>query len=321
MREGFPSDALLAGLLETRLSIVREPIGGPARHHLQRVRAGDQSWVLKAYRRDRDEHFAHRYRREERMLTLLADAVPGLSPALTAGVVGPEAACLLMEDLGPEALSLHRTLERAPGGPAPVAGAAAALSRWHAFTESRHDLLAAFCQSIVLDRNDRATLARRHRVALRRIGVELSESDARGFADAVVDPLLERPHRVIHNSANALNFVVRGDGSVALIDFETIALGPLEFDLAELAIHPRIFARHGLAGTAAMYPGDLEPKALARAGLLRAIDACGALARQARRATGPDAGLALRKRADGYRGVAVRIAAELGIERHGLAAA
>lgn len=321
MGTGHPSDQLLAALLRVRGPIAREPLGGRTRHQVQRIRAGRQSWVLKTYRKAIDEHFAHRFRREERVLTLLSGSAPGLSPAVRAGVIGNDQAFLVMDDLGPEAVSLHRLLGDSQDQAGPLEGAVAALARWHAFTRERHDLLAAFCQSIVLDRNDRETLARRHRLALGRIGSEMTTPRARSFADTVIDPLLEGPRRVIHNSANALNFVVRADGSVALIDFETISLGPLEFDLAELAVHPVLHGRGGLAGTAALYPGELDPAALARAGLLRAIDACGALARQARNAPDPESAGELRRRADHYRIVAIQIAADIGVDDCGLAAA
>ena len=321
MGTGRPSDGLLAALLETRGAIVREPLGGRTRHQVQRIRAGRQSWVLKSYRRETDEHFAHRFRREERILTLLAASAPGLAPAPKAGVIETDHAFLVMDDLGPGAVSLHRVLSGAGSVTEPLAGAVAALAEWHAFTADLHDLLAAFCQSIVLDRNDWETLARRHLLALRRTGAEFPAAKARSFAGQVIDPLLESPGRVIHNSANALNFVVRADGSVALIDFETISLGPLEFDLAELAIHPVVFGRHGLAGTAALYPGDLDPEALARAGLLRAIDACGALSRQARQDPDPEMARDLDRRARRYRQVAVQIAEELGVDDCGVPAA
>ena len=321
MGTGQPSDRLLAALLETRGPIVREPLGGRTRHQLQRILSGGQTWVLKTYRGDSDEHFAHRFRREERVLTLLASSAPGLSPAVRTGVIGTAGAFLIMEDLGPEAVSLHRGLSGSGSGTQPLAGAVAALARWHAFTEAFHDLLAAFSQSIVLDRNDRETLLRRYRLALRRAGTGVSESTAVSFASRVIDPLLKRPPRVIHNSANALNFVVRANGSVALIDFETISLGPLEFDLAELAIHPALFGRHGLAGTAELYPGGLDPEALARAALLRAIDTCGALTRQARLDPDPETAGKLDRRAGRYRAVALQIAEELGIADCGLPAA
>jgi aminoglycoside phosphotransferase (APT) family kinase protein len=318
---GHPSDRLLEALLETRGPIVRESLGGRTRHQVQRIGADRHSWVLKTYRSVVDEYFLHRFRREERILRLLANSAPGLAPTVNSGVVGTDEAFLVMEDLGKEAESLHRVLSGPGDRIEPLAGAVAALARWHAVAGDLHELLSAFCRSIVLDRNDRATLVRRHLLALRRVGAGLSEPNARSFASRVIDPLLERPQRVIHNSANALNFVVRTDGSVALIDFETISLGPLEFDLAELAIHPALFARHGLAGTAALYRGDVDPDTLARAGLLRAIDASGALARQARRA--PDAGTAgdLDRRAGQYRGVANQIAEELGVDDCGLPAA
>ena len=316
---GQPSDRLLAELLEVEDKITREPLGGRTRHQAQRIRANRLSWVLKTYRSEFDEHFAHRFRREERILTLLAGSAPGLAPAVTAGVILTDRAYLVMEDLGPESVSLHRALGDSTDRADPLEGAVAALARWHAFTLERHDLLAAFCQSIVLDRNDRETLVRRHRLALRRAGSDMPGPKARAFAGKVIEPLLERPQRVIHNSANALNFVVRADGSVALIDFETISLGPLEFDLAELAIHPALFGRHGLAGTAALYSGEVDPEALARAGLLRAIDICGALAGQARRAPDPKAVVDLQRRAGRYRDVAVQIAGDLGVGDCGLA--
>ncbi len=320
MGTGYPGDRLLAALLEARGEIVREPLGGRTRHQVHRICAGRESWVLKTYREEIDEHFAHRFRREERLLTLLADSAPGLAPGVRSGVIGTKGAFLVMEDLGPESVSLQRALGNSGDRAGLLAGAVAALARWHAFTLERHDLLAAFCQSIVLDRNDRETLVRRYLLALRRIESEMPESRARTLAGKVIEPLLERPQRVIHNSANALNFVVRANGSVALIDFETVSLGPLEFDLAELAIHPAAYGRHGLAGTAALYPGEADPEALAHAGLLRAIDACGALARQARRAPDPQTAGDLDRRAGRYRKVAIQIAEELGVGDCGLAA-
>ncbi len=321
MGAGHPSDGLLAALLGACGAIVREPLGERTRHQVQRIRVGRRSWVLKTYRRETDEHFAHRFRREERVLTLLAASAPGLAPALEAGVIGTDQAFLVMDDLGVGAASLHRVLSGSGCPIQPLAKAVAALAEWHAFTADLHDLLAAFCQSIVLDRNDRETLARRHLLALRRIGVELPAAKARSFAGRVIDPLLESAPRVVHNSANALNFVVRADGSVALIDFETISLGPLEFDLGELAIHPAVFGRHGLAGTAALYPGDVDPEALARAGLLRAIDSCGALARQARQDPDPESAGKLDRRARRYREVAIQIAEEIGVDDCGIPAA
>lgn len=319
METGHPSDRLLGALLDIRGPIARESLGGRTRHQVQRIVADRQTWVLKTYRSQFDQHFAHRFRREERVLTLLASSAQGLSPAVKAGVIGTDEAFLIMEDLGPEAVSLDRLLGVTRDRTQPLAGAVSALARWHAFTADLHDLLAAFSLSIVLDRNDRETLVRRYLLALQRVGVKLPDPKVRSFASRVIDPLLERPQRVIHNSANALNFVVRADGSVALIDFETISLGPLEFDLAELAIHPALFGCHGLAGTAALYhPGGLDPEALARAGLLRAIDACGALAQQARRDIDPETAGELNRRAGRYREVAIRIAEELGVDACGL---
>ena len=312
----FPADDLLRALLETAGPIRRSPIGGRTRNRLERVRAGNASWALKTYSRSADRHFAHRFRREEKILTHLAAAEPGLAPAPAGGVIVADNACLLMEDLGAASVDLHNLLDAGSAVRESVVRALAVLGRWHQFTARFHDLLSAYCQSIVLDRNDRATLAKRHRVAMERTGTALAPAAANTLAERVIDPLLQRPFRVIHNSANALNFVARPDGSLALIDFETISLGPLEFDLAELAVHPQVFGRFGLGGLAALYPGgghEIDVAALARAGLLRAIDISGALAGQAVGEADPGSASALERRSRHYRAVARQIAADLGI--------
>ena len=323
MGASFPSDALLRALLDVRGPMVRDRIGGRTRHHLQRIGAGSQSWVLKTYARSADVHFAHRFRREERILTLLESEEPGLAPGARAGVINRDWACLVMEDLGSSSTSLRRALAKRPAEPGLVESAVRALCRWHAFTDRFHDLLAAFCQSIVLDRNERDTLAQRHRVALRRTDGAISERAAEAFVTEVIDPLLESPWRVIHNSANVLNMVVRPDSSIALIDYETVALGPLELDLAELAVHPDVFGRSGLDRIAALYAKSFRPldkEALARAGILRAIDACGALAGQARRTPDSREADGLRQSSRRYLSVAHRIAEAIGIDRGGMPA-
>ncbi len=324
MGASFPGDELLRSLLAVDGPLTRSRIGGRTRHRLERIRAGNESWALKTYLRASDPHFAHRFRREEKILALLATSEPRLAPAPAVGVIMPDHACLVMEDLGTSTVNLNQLLEADAADRKSIARALAALARWHRFTACFHDLLAAFCQSIVLDRNDRATLLQRHRVAMARTGRKLSPAAVAEITREVIDPLLDRPQRVIHNSANALNFVARPDGSVALIDFETIALGALEFDLAELAVHPQIFDHFGLAGLAALYPeGDrvLDHATLARAGLLRAFDIGGALASQAGSDPDPDAAAGLVRRSRRYRAVARQIADDLGISRCGLPAA
>ncbi len=293
----FPSDSLLSGLLDVAPPFVRDPVTEESRHGLTRIRRDGSSWILKVYSQSADPFFDHRFRREEKMLAFCHRHDPGLAPRAWAGVISGCRGFLLMEDLGVDAANLHDRLSEAPDETTIyrlAAAAVATLVRLHRLLDRFEDLLAAFSQSIVLDRNDHPTLIDRFLLGRQRLGIDNNRANEDRFGKTILEPLLARPGRPIHNSANALNFVCPPHGPMRIIDFETIALGPREFDLAELAINPVIFDRIGLKGLSDLYHSaggvvdDEFAPALARAALVRAIDGAGTLAERTRRFKSPD---------------------------------
>ncbi len=317
----FPGNALLCGLLEISGPFERSFLTTGSRHHIEQIQNAGRSWVVKTYRSGNDRHFDHRFRREEKLLSFLHANAPGLAPQPVAGAIVADNACLVMEHLGPGARNLQQLLE---GGEPPreiARQATTLLARLHRLTARFNNLLAAFCQSIVLDRNDRETLIARYRIAHQRLGIDASEPGRRAFLRRVIDPLLDRAQLPIHNSANTLNFVSSGQRA-AMIDFETFAIGPPEFDLAELAIDPVLFAQVGLEGIVELYqsaggPADRRfAEFVTRAALARSIDFAGAQSQRGLRArSGGDHSAARThaNRARRYRQIAGTLAADLGI--------
>ncbi len=317
----FPGDALLCGLLEISGPFERSCLTTESRHHIEQIRIAGRSWVVKTYRSGNDRHFDHRFRREEKLLSFLHANAPGLAPRPVAGAIVAGNACLVMEHLGPGARNLQQLLE---GGEPPLElarQATALLARLHRLTARFNSLLAAFCQSIVLDRNDRETLIARYQIAHQRLGINASEPGRRAFLGRVIDPLLDRAQLPIHNSANSLNFI-SGGKRVAMIDFETFSIGPPEFDLAELAIDPVLFAQVGLGRIVALYQfagGTADRRFtefVTRAALARSIDFAGAQSQrglQARSSGDHSAARSHANRARRYRQIASALATDLGI--------
>ena len=94
--------------------------------------------------------------------------------------------------------------------------------------------------------------------ALKRPGFapELVEADRALLRETLVDGIAELAkmtgsERVIHGSPHRFNILVV-DATPMFIDFETVELGPLEWDLAHL--EPEV---------AGLYPGEFDSQALA----------------------------------------------------------
>lgn len=230
-------------LLETAQTLARllgrealeaRPLGAESRNAVARVTLdGGERAILKFYDPATDPHAANRFRREEKVLTLLKAAAPPVAPRALGGFLpaqGP--AMLLMQDAG--AASLADAL--ASGG-ANWDAAAAFLDRLHAEMDRRDGPLRATAMAVDLDRLTASTLARRFAIAVRRILDRDPDPDAVGALDDYLAPLLAAPAAMIHNSMSPLNIVTGPDGPRA-IDWETLSHGSRLWDWAEMLRAP-----------------------------------------------------------------------------------
>ncbi len=256
MRTGQAGYRMTASVLEILglTEVVREDevewsvVTSESRHSIWRFTApaaapGSRSYVVKSYHRDSDKYFDHRFRREERILDLAGRYAPGLSPSVHGGaIIEGHSAYLVLEDLGDR--PLHVDLDGADVGRRmrQLRLAVDLLARFHRLTDEYSGIFRAVCQSSILDRVNTRTLLSRFDVACERLAsntVSRDRSGVRGeFHRSVIRPLLRGPRRVIHNSFSPLNICMLGDGSLRVLDMETVAIGPAELDLAELLIYP-----------------------------------------------------------------------------------
>ncbi len=271
---------------ETLLGLVRA-VGGSSRVQMERCELVDSesrnpiyrltlsdggslgagSVIAKTYLIERDRFFDHRFRREEKLLSLLnrwyAQSVPGVYGGL---LVEGRHAVLLLEDLGNVSLE-KRLLSAGPEAKtALLKQAIDCLVGLQRATSSEEHFVAFYrtCYSIDLDRLTVATYLERLAIALRRIlwakpfidrAAEPTEAgdvppplDAlldsrkgrnlrRIYASEVARVLAQPPRRIVHNSFSPLNVMLH-QGRLKIIDFETMAMGPCQIDLAELLKYP-----------------------------------------------------------------------------------
>lgn len=216
-----------------------QPLDAGSRNTLARVllatAAGEARAVLKVYDPDQDPHWANRCRREEKTLTLLADADPPIAPRPLAGWIaarGP--AALMMEDAGSDALA--DTLRR-EGSPEGWRDAADFLARLHARLAERAIPLRRTALAIELDRiNGPALLARMRTASIRVLGVPPETAALRDMR-VLMAPVLSARRAVVHNSLSPLNVVV-GEAGFRAVDWETLAVASPVWDWAELLRAP-----------------------------------------------------------------------------------
>ena len=169
------------------------------------------------------------------------------------------------------------------------------LVRFHRLTDKFSGIFRAICQSSILDRINSGTLLKRFDVAGERLAPDLPGRDPgkirADFHRHVVRPLLSGPRRVIHNSFSPLNLCVLDDGSLRVLDLETVAIGPAELDLAELLSYPgpdlgdgenELRDRYDRA-IAARERGADSGRRLQLAAIVRALDYAGTLSVRRRR--------------------------------------
>lgn len=270
-----------------------------SRHSIWRFTApatapGPRSYVVKVYQRDSDKYFDHRFRREERILDLAGRYAPGLAPSVHGGaIIEGQSAYLVLEDLGDR--PLHVDLDGADVGRRMrrLRLAVDLLARFHRLTDEYSGIFRAVCQSSILDRINTRTLLKRFDVACDRLASNTSSRDRLGvrgeFRRCVIRPLLRGPRRVIHNSFSPLNICMLEDGSLRVLDMETVAIGPAELDVAELLIYPgrdigdgerELIDRYGRA-MGAMEPDRESGGRLELAAMVRALDSAGTLSARA----------------------------------------
>ena len=250
-------------------AVVRaEPLDSGQRNPVARVllrsAARDLACVAKFYLPALDRFFDHHFRREEKILNLLNRFFPRRAPEVYGGLlVEGRAGLLLMEDAGREALDVH--LQRVEGAAHHdlVAAGVRLLSEFHAMALEHFQPFYRTIQSIDLDRLNAPTFMRRLDVALGRVwhvrnrpagaaalpaAAELAAlaraAVPAGFRAAyrrqVVRPLLTAPRGIVHNSFSPQHVILRAPDPPALIDFETVALGAAQIDLAELLEAPAV---------------------------------------------------------------------------------
>ena len=219
-----------------------------ARHSIWRLGVpdglpGPSSYIVKLYLESSDAYFAHRFRREERILDLFGRYASDLVPRVYGGIfIKDQSAHLILEDLGDR--PLHIDLYEAPHSERRrlLSQAVDLLITFHQLADKYSGIFRAICHSAILDRINTETLLSRFAIAQERLSLRMPDGKAREIRSAmrefVIRPLLNGPSRPIHNSFSPLNLCVVADGSLRVIDMETIAIGPAELDLAELMIYP-----------------------------------------------------------------------------------
>lgn len=210
---------------ESRNSLWRVTLDGPISHA-----------ILKQYDPASDVHAANRFRREEKVLTLLTGAEPNVAPRPLGGFIGPSGpALLLMEDAG--SCSLSDDLLSARGAEALWREAAEFVSTLHATMAERRQPLYRTAMAIALDRIDARVLKSRFRIACRRLtGADATPSVLSEYG-RLMAPLLAAPRQMIHNSMSPLN-IVRGPDGWRAVDWETLTLGSPLWDWAEFLRAP-----------------------------------------------------------------------------------
>ncbi len=223
-----------------------------SRHRVWRLRLpdgtpGPKSYVVKHYHHTTDRYFDHRFRREERALSLLGSLAPGLVPTVHGGsITEGQGAFLVLEDLGD--MTLHVELEASPSEARRrlMIQATDSLVALHRETDLHAPIFRALCYSTNLDRISSNTMMARFKIALNRcsnpdakLPFSAAERNAE-FHREIVAPLLKSRRRVIHGSYSPLNLCVTDAGQTTIVDLETLSTGPAEMDLAELLSYPLV---------------------------------------------------------------------------------
>lgn len=274
-------------MLDARIRDV-QPLATESRNALARVTvecgAETRRAILKTYEPAGDPHWANRYRREEKTLTLLAGTAPPVAPRPLAGFLpaaGP--AALLMEDAGERSLA-DALLADGPSGL--WAEAARFLARLHAAMDGMRLPLRRTAAAISLDRINGPVLMQRMRIAGTRILGAPPESGVQREMRAVLAPLLVAPKAAIHNSMSPLNVVLGADGWRA-IDWETLSVASVAWDWAELLrapYHPPPFAEsEALMMEAAGAGPQITRDLFRRAALSRHLDSMATVTQRRRR--------------------------------------
>ena len=227
--------AALAG----RTVLDAQPLRTESRNALWRVTLdGQERAVLKVYDPANDPHAANRFRREEKVLTLLGAVRPAVAPKLIAGFISPLAPpMLLMEDAGDR--SLAEPLCQSPFNESAAIWAKSIdfLYRLHSEMERLRQPLYRTAMAISLDRITGQALVSRFRIAGQRlVGKEPPAGVLREFR-ALMAPVLGAPKAMIHNSMSPLN-IVPGPSGWRAVDWETIAYASPLWDWADLLRSP-----------------------------------------------------------------------------------
>ncbi|GEM_PF-6011073 len=197
---------------------------------------GGEKAFLKFFDAPNDPHGPNRFRREEKVLTLLANVRPPVAPRPLGGWVCAEGtAGLLMEDAGTENLA-----DRLMKAENPV-------ELWEQtakFVDALYDGMRLWelplqrtALSISLDKVNAATLMIRFRTAVRRVTGGEVESRVLSAFRQFVRPALAGGREVIHNSLSPLN-IVPDDSGWRAIDWETVTWANPAWDWAELLRAP-----------------------------------------------------------------------------------
>lgn len=318
--------------------------------------APQASVILKLVREQDDIFWQHHLRREHWLLELLQRFWPGGAPRPYALVIGHGWGLLMMEDVGDVSLaealggSARAAAERprqeartestdspvASGGDDPVETNATAqvallapvldrLADLHRTLAAQERIFRRVCQSIDLDRITAPSLLARARVSQARLREDtlsgagrlpLTAGSVRAYADQVIRPLMTGPRQMIHNSLSPLNVVL--GPTLRLVDWETMALAPPEFDIADLLRYPGIRVPwrtlDHLVGQA--FGSQVDLTRLRLAALARTVDYAGSNAHQVLRSreAGDDANaVTAGGRRDWYLAEARTLAGDLGV--------
>lgn len=225
----------LAGMAGSAVVSV-QPMSTESRNSLWRVTLDGpvSRAILKAYDPATDPHAANRFRREEKVLTLLATAQEPVAPRVLAGMIAPSApSLLLMEDAGNMTLA-DALMEMGPGV---WTEAVAFAKRLHGeMARIRHPLFRT-AMAISLDRISTPVLVTRFRIAAQRlVNRETPYGIRREYRD-LMTPMRTAHKAMIHNSLSPLNIVL-GDSGWRAVDWETLTLASPVWDWAELLRSP-----------------------------------------------------------------------------------
>lgn len=265
-------------------------INGSSRNPVYRL-SGEQniwSFIAKFYLPGADPFYDSRFRREEKVLTLLNKWYSEHVPRIHGGIITQTYGVILQENMGDA--SLDDLLRRAATPDVAYHMAETAvdlLVGFHSVCMEHFDIFNRTIRSVDLDRLTMRTLVRRACIALGRLALmgrfrtsTFSSSDIRDLSSSTVErlgmelvgreffriyhqeiihPLMKAPRQIIHNSFSPFHLVF--DARFTIIDFETMSLGPAQVDLAELLGAPTmVFSKEEKLQLAKRYYEQLRLK-------------------------------------------------------------